>query len=149
MVEMLMVMGITGVMLVVLSQVFGAILSMKLRSQATSFVAQDSRYVLNRLAYDVMRASDIVSGSGNTLTLTIDGVSHAYSVSGTTLMLSVDGAPEEKLTGIGTQISSLTFTRTDLSGHKAVQISMNIAPTIIQPGGVTGARQLTTTVALR
>lgn len=149
MVEMLMVIGITGVLLVVLSQVFGAILSMKLRSQATSFVAQDSRYILSRLAYDIMRANDITSGSGSSLSLNIAGVTHTYSLSGTTLELSVGGAPEQALTGVGTKINSLAFTRTDVGAHKAVQISLNIAPTIIQPGGSTGARQLTTTIALR
>lgn len=149
MVEMLMVMGIMSILVVILSQVFGSILTMKLRSQATTAVAQDSRYVITRLAYDVSRASDITSASGGTLNLSISGVSHLYSLQGTTLMVSVGGAANQALTGVGTKINALSFTRTDLSGHKAFQISLNIAPTVIQPGGALGARQLTTTLALR
>jgi len=149
MIEMLMVIGITGILLIVLFQVFGAILSTKLRSQATSFVAQDSRYLLARLAYDISRASDITSGTGSALSLVIDGSTYLYSLSGESLVLSVGGGDPQSLTGVGTKINSLIFTRTDLSGNKAISISLNIAPTIIQPGGVTHERQLTTTIGLR
>jgi len=149
MVELLMVMGIMSILVVILSEVFGSILTMKLRSQATTAVAQDSRYVISRLAYDISRATDITNGSGNTLGLVINGAAYTYSLQASTLVLSIDGGSVQALTGVRTKINSLSFTRTDVGAHKAVQINLNLAPVIIQPGGVTGARQLTTTVALR
>lgn len=150
MVEMLMVMGIMSVLVVILSQVFGSILTMKLKSQATSAVAQDSRYVITRLAYDISRASDITTGSGNTLRILINGSSYLYQLQGTSLVLSVNGGASQALTGVGTKVTNLSFVRfVDLGGKKSVQINLTIAPTTIQPGGSTGERQLTTTIATR
>ncbi len=150
MVEMLMVMGIMSILVVILSQVFGAILTMKLRSQATTAVAQDGRYAISRLAYDVARASDITSGSGGTLRLLIGGTSYVYQREGTTLVLSVGGGASQALTSIGSQITALNFTHfADMGGKKSVQINLTIAASIIQSGGATLARSLTTTVATR
>lgn len=153
MVEMLMVMGIMGILIVILSQVFSSILTMKLRSEATSAVAQDSRYILSRLSYDVARASAITAPStgsgGSTLTLTIAGVSYTYALSGTTLTLSVGGAQPVAMSSVGTKITALNFVHLDQGNKKSVTITITIAPTNAQPGGVTLARQLTTTVATR
>jgi prepilin-type N-terminal cleavage/methylation domain-containing protein len=153
-VELLMVMGIMGLLMVILFQVFGAILDMKLRSEATTAVAQDSRYLISRLTYDISRSSDITlplaGGSGNTLILVIDGVDYVYELNGTTLKLSVGGGASQALTGIGTKITSIVFTHfADIGNKKSVQIVLNIAPTTIQQGGTPGERTLTTTVVTR
>lgn len=150
MVEMLMVMGIMGFLVVILSQVFGSILTMKLRSQATSAVAQDSRYLITRLSYDISRASAITVPNSTTMVLTISGTAYTYTLSGSTLTLAVGGGASQVLNGVGTKITALSFTKlTDLGSKSNVQISLTITPTIIQPGGATGARQLTTTLATR
>lgn len=150
MVEMLMVMGIMSILVVILSEVFGSILTMKLRSQATTAVAQDSRYVIARLSYDVSRSSSISSPDAQTLILTIGGTNYTYSLSGTSLVLRVGAGANQALTGVGTKITALNFTHfLDMGGKKSVQISLTILPTIIQPGGASGARLLTTTIATR
>jgi hypothetical protein len=110
--------------------------------------------VLTRLTYDIARADSITtpleSATGNTLQLLIDGATHLYTLDGNTLKLSVDGGNSEALSGIGTHITSLNFTRfADVDGISSVQINLSITPTTIQPGGVSGERILTTTVATR
>ncbi len=148
-VEMLMVMGIMSILVVILSQVFGSILTMKLRSEATTAVSQDSRYLLSRLYYDISRASDITSTSGPTLTLTISGVSYVYALDNDTLTLAVGGGSPEALTSVGSRVTTLGFTRTDLGLKKGVQIHLIITPVITLPGGADLSRELTTTVAIR
>lgn len=148
-VEMLIVMGIMSILIIILSQVFGSILTTKLRSEATTAVAQDSRYLLTRLSYDIGRASDITSSSGSTLTLSVDGVAYVYALVGDTLTLSVGGEPPQALSSVGTRITQLSFTRTDLALNKSVQIHLTIDPLEAPPGGAELSRELTTTVALR
>lgn len=149
-VELLMVMGILGILMTVLFQVFNSILAMKLRSEATTSVAQDSRYLISRLTYDISRASDITSGTGGTLSLIIDGTTYFYALENTTLMLSIAGAPAQALTGVQTKIASLQFTRFgDVAGKKIVEITLRLAPVTILREGATGERLLTTTVATR
>lgn len=149
-VELLVVMGIMSILIVILSEVFGAILTMKLRSEATTAVAQDSRYLLSRLSYDISRASQINSTTGSTLSLTIDGDTYLYQLDGTTMTLSINGSSPQSLSGTLTLIDSLTFTRlADLGSTESVQIVLNMESAIPLPGGSTGARELTTTVATR
>lgn len=148
-VEMLMVMGIMSILVVILAEVFGSILTMKLRSEATTAVAQDSRYLLSRLYYDISRASDITSTSGDSLSLVIDGVEHLYSLADSTLTLAVGGGSSQALSSIGSRVTGLTFTRTDLGTKEAVHIQFTINPVIILPGGADLSRDLATTVALR
>lgn len=150
MVEMLLVIGLMGIMMVILSQVFGAILTMKLKSEATTAVAQDSRYVINRLSYDVARASAISLPSPSTMILTIAGQSYVYTQLGESLTLSVSGGTPLPLTGVGTRIIALNFSELASVGTKqSLKLSLTIEPTIILSGGVSGQRQLTTTLATR
>ena len=151
-VELLMVMGIMSILMIILFQVFGSILDLKLRSEATTYVAQDSRYLITRLTYDISRASDVTLpvelSSGSSLTLVIDGQNYVYSLDGNILKLSVGGGDNLALNGIGSKINTLTFTRF-ANTKRIVQISLGIVPTTVQSGGVTLSRQLTTTVATR
>jgi len=134
MVELLIVIGIMGIFMVILSQVFVSILSMKLRSEATTAVAQDNVSVSNP----------------STLILTINGVSHTYSLENNQLSLTVASGDPQVLNGLNTQILTLVFTPfPSLGSQQSVQINLTIRPTIIQPGGATGERHLITTIATR
>src|SRR3989344_3910261 len=125
-IELLIVMGIMGILLILLTEVFGAILAMRLRSQTTSDLAQDSRYLLSRLTYDIARSSDITlppaASSGDSLLLTIGGTTHLYTLANNTVLLSVGDSPGEALTGINTKITNLSFTQFfAMGGKKSVQ----------------------------
>lgn len=154
MVELLISMGIMGILIVIMTELFGSILTMKLRSQAKSAVAQDSRYVISRLTYDIARSSDIttpnISSTSDTLTLSISGTTYTYSLQDSKLVLAVGGGVAEPQTGIDTKIDDLSFTQNmTMGGKKSVQITLHISPNKAEPGGITGQRLLTTTVATR
>lgn len=150
MVELLIVIGIMGIFMVILSQVFVSILSMKLRSEATTAVAQDSRYLIARLSYDIARADNVSVSNPSTLILTINGVTHTYSLENNQLSLTVASGDPQVLNGLNTQILTLVFTPfPSLGSQQSVQINLTIRPTIIQPGGATGERHLITTIATR
>lgn len=146
MVELLIVMGIMAILIVILSEAFGSILSLKLGSQAKTAVAQDSRYFLTRLGHDITRASALSTPDPNTLVLTIDGLTYTYSREEDQVLLSGDA-----LTSVRTRITNLTFTElsTAPSTKPSVQVSLTIEPIDPNSGGVSGGRTLTTTYALR
>lgn len=149
-VELLMVIGILGILMTILFQVFGSILTMKLRSEATTAVAQDGRYLLARLSYDVSRATSVSIPNSTTLNLGIGGTTYSYTLDGLTLKLTVGAGSSERVTSILSQINSITFTElADIGTKKMVRVIVNIAPSIIQEGGVSGERILTTTIATR
>jgi len=60
-IELILYIGLTGMLLGVMSQVFLAIVGVRSSSTQTTAVQQDSRFLLARLAYAVRRADDIVS----------------------------------------------------------------------------------------
>jgi hypothetical protein len=64
-------------------------------------------------------------------------------------MLTVGSGDPQALSSINASVSNLSFTRTDLGGKKAVQISMDINPANPLPGAPDLSRQLTTTIALK
>ncbi len=156
MVELLIVIGITGILMSILSQVFGSILTLKLRSEATSSLAQDGRFLLARLAYDISRASSITlpaaGESGSSLSLLIGGVTYRYELQGDSLFLSEGGGISEAMTSLGTRVSSANFTHlSSLGGKESVRLSFTLAPVNSNSPGEAAptARQLTTTVSLK
>lgn len=149
-VELLLVIGIMGILMTILFQVFGSILNMKLRSEATTAVAQDGRYLLARLSYDISRATSVSIPNSTTLNLGIDGTTYSYALDGSTLELTVGAGASEQVTSVLSQINSISFEQlTDIGTKKMVRIVISIAPSIIQQGGVSGERTLTTTIATR
>lgn len=153
-VEMILVTGILGILIVVLTQVFGSIIALRFKNEATSAMAQDSRYLIARLSYDVARASAItvpaVGDSGSLLSLLIGGRLYTYELSNGAVMLSVDGGPPSALTGVNTSLSSLSFTHyPDLGGKKMVNLDLVINSNIIAPSITSQSRHLITTLATR
>ena len=91
-VELTIYMALLAVFLVIMTQILVSILDLQLESQATSFVEQDSRYILSRLAYDINRADVLTDFNppGETrpyLWLFIDPLWHIYYLDGNELRL--------------------------------------------------------------
>ncbi|HSW48291.1 MAG TPA: prepilin-type N-terminal cleavage/methylation domain-containing protein, partial [Candidatus Saccharimonadales bacterium] len=115
-VELLMSIGIMLVLMSVMTGVFGSTIDTTLDSSATSGVDQDGKFIIARLAYDMQRASQIVtpaapgSTTSPTLTIAINSVNYTYSLSGSDLILTDDTGPNN-LNSNSTQVSNLTFQR--------------------------------------
>src|SRR5688572_12402979 len=92
-VELLITMGLLSIFMLVITDIFAAVVDVRTESEATSAVSEDSRFLLARLSYDVQRASAVTTpaalgGASGTLGLTIGGVAHTYAVSGGNLQLT-------------------------------------------------------------
>ncbi len=153
-IELLLTMGLMSILLLVLSQVFISILDLRLESEATDVVAQDGRYILSRLTYDLNRASAITipatqGGTGSQLQITISGVAHTYDVSGGNLTITT-GGNSDSLDGYGTTVSNVSFTRLgNVNGKNTAQISFRLTSTIDTAGTGTNTRDFQTTVGIR
>jgi hypothetical protein len=136
-VELIIYAGILTIFLYVLTNIFTEVLDMQLESETQSAVIQDSRYILARFAYDIGRASAIVTPAAlgdqtSTLELTIGGTNYTYSlipsVNGN-LVLS-DTNNSGAVNGFGTTVSGLTFRRYgNLNGKNGVRIVFTLTST--------------------
>jgi len=114
-VELLIFMGLFSVVLLVLTSLFSAIIQQQLETQGVSASEIDTTYLISRLAYDFKRADDVIlpENNGDTsvvLTLDIDGEDVTYTLSNSTFQITT-GAGTSALTGVGTQISDVIFTK--------------------------------------
>lgn len=153
-VELIISMGIMTILITVLAQVFGSILSMRQKNEAVSVLAQDSRFVVARIAYDVARATSITSPTignpGPTLTLIIDGHNYVYTLQNNKLTLSIDAGAQNIINSHATNISTLTFTQNNpVGGYLNVQADLTLIPTMIQPGVHNDNRRVITTFVTR
>ena len=152
-VELLIYMGILSVLLVVLVQIFTALVDLRLESEASSGVEQDGRYLLTRMVYDVHRAQSIstpvnLGESGNTLVLSIGGENYQYSLSGTDLIFTT---PTEsyQVNGYETDVSNVSFRKLgNDTGRHSIQITYTVASKTQSAGGPE-TKTVTTTVGLR
>ncbi len=152
-VEMILYMGLLTIMMMILTRMFTGIVDVQLESQASSAVEEDGRYIFSRLAYDIGRASNIITPASlgsqtSVLTLTIGGVSYTYAVSENNLTLTNDQG-SDVLNGQGTSISNFAVTRLGNTGGKhALRVQLTITSTTEGVAGVE-SKTVETTMALR
>jgi len=159
MVEILLYMGIFSMLLVVLFQLFSAILSAHAESQATSSVNQDGSFIISRLAYDIHNASGITSpsvgASCNWPTVSSCQLALSNGTYGITslgnLTFTANGETYS-LNGLNTKITDITFTtlgNAALGSKPSVQIQFNLQSKIKRDAGVLQTQVFQTTVATR
>lgn len=141
MVELLVYMGIFSILLLVLMQLFGAILATHAESQATSGLSQDGNYILSRLSYDIRNATatSISVTSPTQLQMTVNGVATTVSLSGNTLS-EVVGGTSYALNSVNTNVGSVAFIKLGnaTAGSKpTVQILLTLKSTTLRPGSTT------------
>lgn len=152
-VEMLIYMGILTTMMVILTRMLTGIIDMQLGSEAAGEIEEDSRYVFARLAYDIGRATNIVTPAAagdqsSMLILSIDGVANTYALSGNSLVLANNHGTHD-LTGYGSEISNVMFTRLgDPSGKNSIQVAFTI-DSLTQTVSGSDSKTLETTIVLR
>lgn len=128
-IEILMTLGIVSLLLITLTQVFSGIISLRLKNDITTTLAQDSRYLFSILEYDFVAATNVTSPatstSGSTLTLTSRGQTISYSYDGTNLVRSTGGVSVPVITE--TTISNFTASRgLDIGGKPVITIQYTL-----------------------
>lgn len=153
-VELLIAMGIMTILILILSQVFGSILSVRGKNEATTSLAQDSRYLLQKLSYDVKRATSISSPlagqSSSSLTMIIGGQTYLYSLSDGVLSLRVGAGDPDRLNSVGTIVTGLNFTRnSDMSGDANISLDLTLTSRVGLDGVDSSTRRIQTTITTR
>lgn len=138
-IELSIYMGITLVIILVLTELLAAIFSTQLTTQSTAGVSQDGRHIYTRLTYDINRAENVVvpaalGEQSSSLTLTADGITYTYALSGGNLNIT-DPSGTNILNGPDTSISNLTFKRIgNPSGKHTFQIKYVITSRVVDKG---------------
>lgn len=152
-VELLLYTGILTIFLSVLTGIFTAILDIQLESESASALTTDSRFIFSRLAYDLGRASAIVTPSvlgqqTSNLDLQIGSTQLTYAVIGGNLIVS-DATTSGALNGFGTTVSNISFRRYgNENGKHSVRILFSLVGRIERPFG-TESRDFEATIGLR
>jgi prepilin-type N-terminal cleavage/methylation domain-containing protein len=154
-IELLMASAILMVLFGVFTTVFSSIIDAQLESTATSGVDQDGRYILARLAYDMQRASDIISPAAPSsttqpnLTLRINAVDYIYDVDGNDNLLLTNDLGAHILNGYNTSVQNLTFQRIGGGGiSDTVQVKFTITSRVQQANGPE-SRDFQTTLSIQ
>lgn len=123
-IELLIYMVIFSLLLTIIMQMFGSLFDAQKESEATSSVAQDGRYIINRLSYDLIRSQNIVSTGSSTLSFVIDGATDSYSLSNGNLNFTngLTGTTDA-LNSQASSVSAVTFTKIgNNNGKSTVQV---------------------------
>lgn len=139
-VELLIYMGLLTIFVYILSSMLISILDVKTESEAISAVEQDGRFLMERFAYDISRASSISTpaspgSSGSGLELVIGGVTYTYSLNGSNLELTNNNGTDN-LNSSEVVVSSVTFQRLGNPGGKnSIKIEISLASLAERDGG--------------
>ena len=139
-IELLIYMGILSVFLIILTDVFVSILGVKLESSSYSSVEQDGRYIINRLSYDIRRATSITTPSSpgqnsSSLILVIGGINYTYSLNSNNLVLTSNSLSNNLNSNL-TRISNLQFQRIgNVGGKNIIQVNFTVTSTVQPKSG--------------
>lgn len=147
-VELMLYMGLMASLLVVLTEIFLSVMALQTESSSVANVGNNARFVLARLFYDFKRADTIVTPTSlgqttATAEFTVDGVNYTYGTGSDGELTITSGGETDNLTGVGSRISDLSFTRLgNVGGENSLQIKYTLTEG-------KESRNYQTTVALR
>lgn len=148
-IELIIYMGIFGTLLVVFTHFFLTVLDVKRESEAVSYTAQDARFLLQRLTYDIKNSSSITTpgslgSQGALLVLVQNGSTVTYLASGSALLRN-----GERIHSFNTDVLSPSFTRRgNTNGKNALQISYTVTGKVRKSSGAQSTI-IQTAVAIR
>jgi prepilin-type N-terminal cleavage/methylation domain-containing protein len=115
-IELAVYLGILSILLLVLSSFFNSAMDTLLQSQATSPTEQDSKFILNRLMYDITNADSLTTPAnpgdqGQTLQLVRSGITYTYTQTNNNLTITDNVGGTDVLNSPQASISGLLFKR--------------------------------------
>lgn len=139
-IELALFMGMFSFILLVLMQIFTALMDKQVEIETMSAVQSDRSFILTRLTYDIARADTISmpanpGDQGSTLSFTVDGQTFSYGLNDSNLILTtVSGTAT--MNSIRTTLPSLTFERLGNSGGKnTIRVAYTVESTVDTPQG--------------
>ena len=152
-VELIIYVGLSLVILTVITSLFISVLESQTRSQIGSVLEQDGKYIISKLSYEITQADDLVipanlSQQSSQLQLTSSGQTVSFSLSGQTLSLSKN-LNTYKLHSPEIEVSSFQVTRLgNVDGQQALTINLTLT-SLNQTAGGPSTKDYQTTVSLR
>lgn len=136
--ELLVVLGITGFILIVIAQLFGFTLSGSSKSRVLALLKEDGQFALSTMERTVRRAKQVSACSGSTLTATVTemvggapvDVTYAYSVSGSPAAILMNGIP---LTSSGVEVASFGCSLLAAAPGKPALVSLTLTIQKLSP----------------
>jgi type II secretory pathway pseudopilin PulG len=151
-IELLIYMGLVSVFLVIITNMFITVLQAGSGAQALASVDQDAEFILDRLAYDIHRASQIITPAdigetGSILSLKIDNNIYTYTYDSVEKKLKLGSF---NLNSYTTLISDFSITRIGyVGGTPSAQINLGLQSVVVNANQTPEIRQLQTTYFLR
>ncbi len=137
-IELILYIGLTGMLLGVMSQVFLTIIGVRVSSTQTTAVQQDSRFILARLSHAIRRADVILSPSigvaSSSMTLQINEngntITEQYSWDGQNIWI-ITATNSSQLNSNRTVVSDFSLSRngtssTDPAGADTITVSLSM-----------------------
>lgn len=155
-VEMVIYMAVLSFIIVLITDMFVGIIHTKIESESTSAVEMDSQLILNRLRYDISRATQIttpaaIGSTSPSLAIQTPTGNYQYTLSGESLKL-LDSTGLSNLTSTLTRVKSLSFTKianSSVTGTKdTIQVILTIE-SVAQSNGRSEVRTFQTTLGRR
>lgn len=152
-VELMIYALLFSVIILLLTEVFISTIESRLESEATSYVAIDSRSILSQLMRDITLADAVSTPSSlgemsALLELQTGGIHRTYTLVNNDLVIS-DGVSNNVLNGVGSKVTNLSFKRIgNVGGKPTIQIKFTIESTTKRVGK-SEIRNFQTTVGLR
>lgn len=139
-VELMIYSSILIIFLYVMTSIFTQLIDVQLESETTSALTQDSRFILNRLSYDIARATSVVQPAGlgqqtTNLILQIGATTYTYALQNGNLVLT-DPIETAAVNSYGTMVSNTTFTRYgNVNGKPSVRLTFTLTSTTQRTSG--------------
>jgi hypothetical protein len=153
-VEFLVYMGLVAAFLVVTTEILFQATDNKLETEGTVAVAREGEFILNRLGYDILRSTSVVSPnlpgvSSSELSLNISGTTYRYFVLNNVLRLQVDSDTQD-ISGFGSQVTGFTATYLETGSAKpTVQLTFTLTSRVVALDQGTQVRTYATSYTLR
>jgi len=135
-VELLIYLGLSTIMLLILSELFVSILNESVKTQNYSAVQTDGRYILNRLKTQINNANSVtvpanLGDSASELELVVNSVSHRYYVDNEKLYFN-DGTGDYLVSHADSRITNVLFTRTgNTNGEPVILIEFTSSTGVV------------------
>ncbi|MCB9812975.1 MAG: prepilin-type N-terminal cleavage/methylation domain-containing protein [Pseudomonadales bacterium] len=140
-VELLIYMGLSMILLAIISGIFISVLSVRNESIKSSSLEREGRYILARLSHDVYSAQDIIEPatlgeSSTTLQLLVNSDLFTYSINDDKLYLT-NTSGTHLLSGESVNVMSFNVTRLGNEGGKnAVEIELTTQSQNVSEGKI-------------
>lgn len=153
-IELLVFMGISAVLVLVLSQILYSSLDVQLESTGASGVSQSADFILSRWQYDLHQARAILTPAtpgqtSSALSLNVNGNTYTYSILNNQLLLTTP-LGVDLLTDAAISATNFTVTRIG-NGNNDDTVRLNITLTSLTSlaTGQTQSRVLQTSLSLK